>query len=186
MIVRDKLTAADFDAFLALPENASRRFELLEGDIVEKIPSQLHAYIISMLSHFLGMFLQQHPLGYALTEARYRLPDGTSDFIPDLSFVVRERAPLVSSGAAPYMPDLVVEVQSDGQSDRFMLDKALLMLAQGSRMVWIIYPKRQMIEVLTATDRQFLILTDTLEGGTVLPGFRVSVRDLFPPEGTFA
>jgi len=124
MTIRTKTSVAQFEAFLALPENAGRRFELINGEIAEKTPTQLHAYIIHMLSGFLFVFLRQHPLGWALIEARYRLPGDDNDLIPDLSFVAKGRGPLVRSGAAPYMPDLSVEAQSEGQSERFMLDSA--------------------------------------------------------------
>jgi len=182
MTIRTKTSAAQFEAFLALPENAGRRFELINGEIAEKMPTQLHAYIIHMLSGFLFVFLRQHPLGWALIEARYRLPGDDSDLIPDLSFVAKDRGPLVRSGAAPYMPDLAVEAQSEGQSERFMLDKALLYLAKGTRMVWIIYSTRQIVEALTPTERQLLTVADTLTGGEVLPGFSVPIRDLFPAD----
>lgn len=187
MLTHEKITAEQYAAFLAQHENAGRRFELIEGEIVEKMPAQLHAYIIQMLSGFLFLFLRDNPIGYALIEARYSPPDAAdSDLIPDLSFVGRERGALVASGAAPYMPDLAVEAQSDGQSDKFMADKAALYLRHGARMVWVIYSAKQIVEVLTATDRRLLTLSDTLEGGDVLPGFRVAVKDLFPPEGLFA
>ncbi len=183
MFMHTKTAMAQFEAFLALPENAQRRFELIHGEISEKMPTQLHAYIIQMLSGFLFVFLRQQPIGYALIEARYRLPgDNENDLIPDLSFVVKGRGALTRSGAAPYMPDLAVEAQSEGQSERFMLDKALLYLSHGTRMVWIIYSTRQIVEVLTATERHFLTIDDTLSGGDVLPGFSVPVRDLFPVE----
>jgi Uma2 family endonuclease len=184
MTTREKITAAAFDAFLAEPHivNSSRRFELIDGVIIEKMPTQLHAYVIGMLAHFLIACLQQSKIGYALPEARYRLPgDVDNDLIPDLSFVVVERGPLTVSGPAPYMPDLAVEVQSDGQSDRFMADKAQLYLRHATRMVWIVYPVRQIVEVLTPTERHLLTAADTLNGGDVLPGFSVPVRDLFPP-----
>ena len=183
MSARIKLTAAQYDTFLTQPENANRRFELIQGQIVEKRPTQLHAYIIQMLSGFLFVFLRQYPLGYALIEARYRVPgSGDTDLIPDLSFVAKGHGPFVQSGPAPYLPELVVEAQSDGQSDRFMLDKALLYLAHGTQMVWIIYSTRQIIEVLTPTERHLLTINDTLTGFDVLPGFSVAVREIFPSE----
>ena len=55
-------------------------------------------------------------------------------------------------------------------------------MAHGTRLVWIIYSTRQIVEVLTATERHFLTIDDTLSGGDVLPGFSVPVRDLFPVE----
>jgi Uma2 family endonuclease len=171
----------DFERFLALPENADRVFELIGGEIIEKMPTQLHAYIIHMLSGFLFVFLRQNPIGYAYVEARYRLPgDEENDVIPDLSFVSKAKGAVVRSGAAPYMPDLAVEAQSEGQSDKFMLDKAQTYLANGTRMVWIVYSNRQIVEVMTPTDRKLLTINDVLDGGDVLPGFSVPLRNIFP------
>jgi Uma2 family endonuclease len=80
------------------------------------------------------------------------------------------------------MPDLAVEVQSPGQSDRFMSDKAAFYLENGSKMVWLIYPDRQLVEFLTPTERQLLTLDGTISGGDVLPDFSVKVADIFPAE----
>ncbi len=176
------MTREDFERFIARAENADHLFELINGDLIEKMPTQLHAYIIQMISGFLFVFLRQNPLGYALVEARYRLPGNEeNDIIPDLSFVIKARE-LVQSGAAPYMPDLAVEAQSEGQSDKFMLDKALLYLANGTRMVWIIYSTRGIIEVLTPTERKLLKLEENanLDGGDVLPGLSIPLREIFP------
>lgn len=181
MTTREKITAREFEAFVDAPENINRRFEFIFGEIFEKMPTQLHAYIIGMIAHYLIGFLLKNPIGYTLIEARYRIPDDPdNDLIPDLSFVTKERGALVRSGPAPYMPDLAVEAQSEGQSDKFMLDKAQLYMKLGVRMIWIIYSTREIIEVLTPTDRQLLTINDTLIGGDVLPGFSVAVRDLFP------
>jgi Uma2 family endonuclease len=185
VVAREKITAAQFDAFLAQPENANRTFELISGETVEKMPTQLHAGIISLVNFFLVLYLRENPIGYALTEARYRIPGSDdNDLIPDLSFVTKDRGALVHTGPALYFPDLAIEAQSEGQSERFMLDKALLYLANGTRIVWIIYSTRQIIEVLTPTDRQLLTINDVLNGGDILPGFSVPVRDLFPTEET--
>jgi len=184
MTTHAPITIPDYEAFLLQPQNLSRRFELIHGEIVEKMPTQLHAYIIAMLNYFMIDFLRQHPLGYTLIEARYRLPgDDANDLIPDLSFVTKAHGALVRHGATPYMPDLAAEAQSDGQSDRFMIDKAHLYLANGTRMVWLFYSQQQIVEVLTPTDRHLLTALDTLSGGDMLPGFSVPVRDLFPTDG---
>lgn len=186
MIEHQKISVAQSNispAFLAAMEHVNQHRELVFEKLVENKGTQLSGYIIQIISGFLFVFLRDNPIGYALIEARYRLPgDDDNDVIPDLSFVLKRRGTLVHSGPAPYMPDLAVEAQSEGQSERFMLDKALLYLANGARMVWIIYSTRQIIEVLTPTDRQLLTINDTLTGGEVLPGFSVAVRELFPPE----
>lgn len=180
-IQKNLSTVAEFEAFSDLPENAGRRFELIDGEIVEKMPSQLHAYIVALLSSYLINYLQQNPLGWALVEARYQLPgDAHNAYIPDLSFVRSAGRTLIEEGPAPYMPDLAIEVQSPGQSDKFMSDKADYYLAHGSRMVWLVYPQKRLVESLTADSRHLLTQADMLAGGDVLPGFEVAVQAIFP------
>lgn len=76
-------------------------------------------------------------------------------------------------------PDLAVEVKSPDDSLKKMTEKAAYYLANGVRMVWLIYPKMKLVEVLTPDDRQLLNENDTLDGGSVLPGFTMAVRDIF-------
>ncbi len=55
-------------------------------------------------------------------------------------------------------------------------------LAHGTKMVWIVYPRQQMVEVLTLTERHLLTINDTLTGGEVLPGFSLTISEIFPKE----
>lgn len=180
MVFQDRTyTRSEYEAIAE--QYPDKRLELINGEIVEKMPTQLHAFIVHMLSGFLFVFLQNNPIGYALVEARYSLPDDDeNDRIPDLSFISKEKGSLIETGPAPYMPDLAIEVQSPGQSDRLMTDKATYYLAHGSRMVWLVYPDKRLLEVLTLDDRQLLAENDTVEGGDVLPGFSLPVKDIFP------
>ncbi|MDZ4771106.1 MAG: Uma2 family endonuclease [Chloroflexota bacterium] len=179
MSVQTRVTAAEFDKFLALHASTDRHFELIRGEIVEKMPTQTHAHVAAMLTGFLFVYLRANPIGYVLVEARYRLTaDDENDLIPDLSYVPKTRGALVSRGPALYMPDLAIEIQSDGQSTRFMPDKALLYLEHGTQAVWNLYPGRGLAEVLTPTDRQLLTLDDLLLDERLLPGFAVRVGDV--------
>ena len=179
MVIKHAYTIQEFEDFIAQPENAEYHFELIDGEIVQKMPTMLHALIISLLNIALGIYLQQNPIGRALVEARYRLShDERHDVIPDLSFVTMDK-PIIRKGAAPFLPDLAVEVQSPDQTDKFMVDKAAYYLANGVRMVWLIYPEKRLVEVLTPDARHLLNDADTLDGGDVLPGFSLSISDIF-------
>ena len=174
-------TRDEFEALIA--KHPQRRFELIHGAIVEKMPTELHAYIVMFIGRFLLAYLDQQPIGYVLPEARYGLPsDDENDRVPDLAFRTHDKGPLVSKGTAPFMPDLAIEIQSPSQGDRELADKAAYYLANGSRMVWLIYPDRRLVEILTADDRQLLTENGTISGGDVLPGFSVPVKDIFPAE----
>lgn len=179
MVVKHAYTVKEFEEFVAQPENAEWNFELIYGEIVKKMPTLLHGFIITLLSGMLFNYLRQNPIGRIIAEGSYGLPgDEYNNRIPDLSFISNEK-PLVSKGAAPFMPDLAIEVQSPSQSDKFMRDKADYYLANGVRMVWIVYTEKHIVEVLTPDDRELLTDAHTLSGGDMLPGFSLPVREIF-------
>lgn len=181
MVVQQKLiTVAEYERFADSPENVDRRFELIHGEIVEKMPDLVHAWIITQLVwHFVG-YLKEHPIGKAFVEARFELPnDKRNARIPDLSYIAGGDVKLMHR-AVPFMPDLAVEVQSPSQSPKLMGDKADYYLANGTKVVWLIYPDKRLIEVLTPDDRYFLTEEDVLDGGELLPDFRVAVKDILP------
>jgi len=182
MVFRDRTYTVDEYEALA-EQHSDRKLELIHGEIVEKMPNTIHAFIVQMISGFFFVFLQKNPLGYALIEPRHHLPDDdTNARIPDLSFVRKEKNLVIGQGPVPFMPDLAVEVQSPGQSDRFMSDKAAFYLQHGTQIVWLVYPDRRLVEVLTPTERHLLTDDGVIDGGEVLPGLQIAVRDIFPQE----
>jgi Uma2 family endonuclease len=179
MTTPTRLTTADFEAFLNQPENADRRFELIDGEIVETMPSHLHGIIVSRLVYLLMTFLQANPLGYVSVEARFRpAPEADHDLIPDIAYTVRSRG-IVPQGAIMGVPDLAVEVQSPGQSDQLMLRKAQIYRQHGCPLVWLVYPRLRLIEAFTPTERRLLSIGDALTGEDVLPCLTLPVADVF-------
>jgi Uma2 family endonuclease len=162
-----------------LPENRDRLFELIHGEIVEKVPTREHGIIAGNSVTEFNIYLKANPIGQAAVEARHRPTDDRhNDRIPDVSIVLGHK-PVARRGAENFIPDLCVEIQSPDDSPKLMSEKAAFYLANGAKMVWLIYPRQRIVEVLTATDRQLLTENDTIEGGDLLPGFAVPVRELF-------
>ncbi|HUN07723.1 MAG TPA: Uma2 family endonuclease [Aggregatilineales bacterium] len=173
-------TVEDFERMLALPENQDRLLELIDGEIVEKMPTRQHGVYAGLFVTFINIYLFENPIGRVAVEARHRpVGDSRNDRLPDVSFVSDVNRPLEERGAAEYMPDLCVEIQSPDDSLKLMREKADFYLANGSRLVWLVYPSKQLIEVWTATEQAILKLEDTLTGGDVLPGFAVPVKRFF-------
>jgi len=181
MVIQPKQTVQDFDAFIALPENADRLFELIDGEIVEKVPTEEHGFLASLLSGEIYIYLKQNPIGRVAVEPRHKLPEDEHNArMPDIAFTSSERAlPIVTSGAVPQMPDLAIEIQSPDDAVLKMREKALYYLTHGARLVWLIFPRKQQIEVHTADDISVMTVGDTLNGGDVLPGFNLPVKDIF-------
>jgi Uma2 family endonuclease len=181
MAVQEHLTTVkEFEAFLARPENAHRLFELVNGEIVQKVPTQEHGIIAGNIVTWINMYLLDHPIGRAAVEARHRAPDDQyNDRLPDVSFVSDMTRAVIREGAAPFLPDLAVEIKSPDDTLKQMTETANYYLDHGVKMVWLVYPDKRLVEVLTPTERQLLTQDDVLTGGDVLPGFSVAVRDIF-------
>ena len=170
----------DFEAFLRLPENSDRLFELIDGEIVEKMTTEQHGVIAALFATFINIFLFANPIGRVAVESRHRPPkDKHNHRLPDVSFVTNEH-PLTTRGAALYIPELCIEIQSPDDSAKRMADKATFYLANGAKMVWLVYPSKQLVETLTLDNRELLGLEDTIDGGDVLPGFTLAVKQVFP------
>lgn len=184
MVVPDKqklYTVEEFEAFLARLENDDRLFELIHGAIAEKMPTEMHAGIVFLILGHLFVYFQQNPIGWALPEARYGLPkDKRNSRIPDISVIIGRDRPLVEKGAAPYVPDLAIEVQSPDDSLKKMRQKADYYLTNGTKMVWLIYTDSRLAEICTPDGERLLNPDQTLDGGEMLPGFKLTVRDIFP------
>lgn len=174
-------TVEEFEAYIAQSENVDRLLELIEGEIVEKMPTELHAAIVGLIIGHIFIYFLQNPIGWILPEARYRLPkDDHNARMPDISVVIGRDRRLVDKGAAPYIPDLAIEVQSPDDSLKKMRQKADYYLANGGKMVWLVYTDKQVVTLLTLDDEQLLQINDVIDGGDVLPGFKLAVRDIFP------
>jgi Uma2 family endonuclease len=174
-------TVEEFEAFIQRPENADRLFELIDGEIVEKVPTEEHGVLALLLGGEIYIYLKQHPIGRASVEARHKMPsDKENARLPDIAFTSNERAlPITTAGAVPQMPDLCIEIQSPNDTPLSMREKALYYLKNGSRMVWLLFTRRRQVEVHTPDDIQILSIDDTLDGGDVLPGFTLAVKDIF-------
>lgn len=174
-----RMTVEEFERICALPENIDRTFELINGELVEKMPTEEHGSIIGNLIAQLVMFVKQHKLGIGTTDARHRVAeDKHNDFRPDISYISYARKQeIVRTGVVPLMPELAVEVKSPDDSVVRMRSKANYYVEHGSKLVWLIFPLKHAVEVYAADgDSRILNQGDVLD---VLPGFAMPVRELF-------
>lgn len=174
-------TVDEFEQFIDLPENADRLFELVDGEIVEKLPTEEHSVVAGNIAFALRTFTQPRKLGRVLFEVRHQLlNDDRNSYLPDVEFTRSERKqPIVTQGAVPQLPDLAVEVKSPSDSRAAMRRKAVYYLDNGVSLVWLVYPNTQQIEVWTNENFNTMGVNDTLDGGDVIPGFAMPVADVF-------
>ncbi|MDZ4671545.1 MAG: Uma2 family endonuclease [Phototrophicales bacterium] len=183
MDVKEKLyTAEEFWEFYQLPENEGRRFELVDGEIIEMPPSSLpNSYIAVRISYFLSGYAIKTGLGHVFGADGGSRLDNNLIRIPDVSFISTTRLVAVTGKLMP-PPDLAVEVVSP---DEDIFRKAREYLYNGVIEVWAIYPQsRELIifwldENRQVTTKQYGI-DDIIRNRAILPDFEMPIRDIFP------
>lgn len=174
------VTVPAFETFLQQPENRDRLFELIQGEIIEKMPTEEHGTIALTLGSAIRTYVKQHKLGRVGVEIRHGLTnDPLNSRIPDVSFISGQRE-AVTEGAVPQMPDLAIEIQSPDDSLKAMREKAHYYLVHGASLVWLVFPYKRYVEVYTPDhEMEVYFGADQLTGGDVLPGFALSVAEVF-------
>lgn len=180
MVVQPKLyTVDEFEQFMALPENRERRFELVNGRIVERDRPEVRGVIAGNVVTEIGRYLHENEIGRVAVRVHCRPTDDPyNDRLPDVSFVAGNK-PVERKSPVNYLPDLCVEIHTPDDSLKMMSERAVFYLANGAGMVWLIYPQQRIVEAMTANERELLTENDTLNGGDVLPGFEVPVKKIF-------
>jgi Uma2 family endonuclease len=179
-LLKRKYTVAEFEQLFAEAEHGDRLLELIHGEVVEKMPTEEHGVIAGNVFAPLHNFVTPQRLGRVGFEVRHQPPDDAyNSRLPDISFSGVRRL-LVTKGSVPTMPELAVEVQSPDDTIKEMREKATYYLANGAKLVWLIYPRKRMVEIYYANgDIDILHEGDMLNGEDILPGFTLAVSDIF-------
>jgi Uma2 family endonuclease len=174
-----RTTVEEFERFAALPENADRLFEYIGGEMVEVVSNQRSSTLAARISGFIFLYLTQNNIGFLTSSDGGYMIEGER-YIPDVAFVSKARQPAPSDQAySPIPPDLAVEVLSLSNVPRVMRLKIASFMAVGTT-VWVVDPDPKSVEIYTPGQIAKTVgINDTLEGGDLLPGFSLSVKDIF-------
>jgi Uma2 family endonuclease len=175
-------TATERDV-IAIHDREKRLCELVDGVLVEKVMGFYESWLAMTLGRHLGTFVDRHDLGVVVgADGMMRLAPGLVR-IPDVSFLAWDRIPgreVTDEPLPDLAPDLAIEVLSKGNTKKEMDRKLREYFDVGVRLVWFVLPKKRLMRVYTAPDRFTQLDADqTLDGGAVLPGFALPLRDLF-------
>jgi Uma2 family endonuclease len=181
MVLQTKpITIEEFDRIIMRPENINRNFELIAGAIVEKMVSNPRSSAIgALMVGFLSAHVRQGGLG-RVTGADGGYVVGDEKYIPDAAYISKARQEKCPTEAYnPLAPDLAVEVLSPSNDDDEMRIKIANYLAAGT-VLWVIDPDRERVEIyVSGQPPKILSVNDTLDGETLLPGFKLAVKELF-------
>lgn len=177
---------------LDLLNRSNRLCELVDGVLVEKVMGYPESSLACQIIKLLGNFLDRHDLGnLAGMDGTMRLMPKLVR-IPDISFVRWEKLPGREPPSAPIpnlVPDLAVEVLSEGNTRGEMDRKLREYFLAGVVLVWLVDLNARSVQVYTSPeDCRVLKESDTLDGEMVLPGLRLPIEMIFArcprrPEG---
>jgi Uma2 family endonuclease len=174
------------EEFERLPEEDAYRLELVRGRVVrEPPPGAPHGWLVRRLFRALDAYVEEHGLGIVINETGFLLsvyPPTVRG--PDLAFISAENLPRegIPEGYWTKAPDLGIEVLSPSNTAVEIHEKVLDYLTAGTRLVWVVDPHTRTVIVYSLRhEGRLLKLGDDLEGGDVLPGFRIALANLFEP-----
>ncbi len=175
-------TATEVDV-LDCFEGKRRRYELVDGVLVEKAMGYYESFVAAVLISFLEVFVRQQDLGIVLGEAgALRLAPGLVR-IPDVSFIAWNHFPHRELPAEPIpdlAPDLAVEVMSTCNTEAEMERKTREYFEAGAKLVWLVDPGTRNVRVHTGpTEFRLVAEEEALDGGDLLPGFTLPLRQWF-------
>jgi Uma2 family endonuclease len=182
-----RMTADEFFVWARQPENEDNRFELENGIPVKsdrpgksmRLRSEQYGFISGLICWAFGEYTVRRKAGY--------LCKGLSKDLRHAAYVFHDR--VVSYNAEKdgeeRIQELAVEILEDHDDPHRIRSRIQRYLALGVPLVWFIDPNKLLVEVFQpGKPVKILEVTDTLDGGTALPGFKLPVADLFKLPGT--
>jgi Uma2 family endonuclease len=159
------------------------RCELVRGVLHMMSPSNpRHGLIAGRLARLIGNHVESQHLGLFFgAETGFHLSqDPDTVRAPDVAFVGNGRPPVPLRGFYPGAPDLAVEVLSPDDRPGYVREKVAEWLEAGARAVWVVDPDARTVTVHEPRRKpRQLAEADTLQGGSVLPGFELPVAAVF-------
>lgn len=172
------------DDLLRMPDDGFR-YELVRGELIKSSPAgNKHGRFAANVTAFLGVHVKANKLGavYAAGTGFWLKSEPDTVRAPDVAFVSQKRLEEVGDvdGFWPGAPDLVVEVISPSDTYTEVEEKVFEWLGAGARMVVVVNPRKRAVTVYRSlTDIRVLTEDDTLDGADVVPGWRMTVKDIF-------
>lgn len=176
------------DEFLALPETEPAS-EFYGGRVVQKaMPTMEHGHVQTRFSVLLDRYLDEAGGGFVGSEVRciFGPPGHERPVVPDVIVIAAERLPDDDGpwGTFYGAPDVAIEILSPDDNVAEVMLKLFFYRDNGVRLIVVADPKSHEISVYRPGEAVVTLRSgDTLDGGDVLPGFRVAVDEIFRRRG---
>ena len=177
---RIKFTYRDYKS---LPESETKRYELIEGELIMvPSPNIYHQRVSGKIEFLLRDFVEKNKLGevfYAPCDVHL----GDNVVQPDILFISKEHSYVIVEEEVKGAPELVIEILSPATARRDRTIKRALYARYGVSEYWLVDPEEKIIEVLTLKKESYEAFSiyknaDTLNS-PLLPGLSINLAEVF-------
>ena len=180
--LRPKLTYEDYVLF---PEDGMRH-EILDGEhYVTASPFVRHQRISGRIYRPLSSWVEERGLGEVFYASVDVVLSPHDIVVPDLFYISKERAEIITEKNIQGAPDLIIEIISPGTRLR---DEGIKLQSYGASGVgeyWMVYPDREMARVYRREGGRFRLTAElsTAAGDVLttplLPGLGIPLAEVF-------
>lgn len=182
MAIAPRSRAYTADDLLTMPDGD--RYEIIEGELKERVMSYLSSLIAAKIAALLWQWMAAgHPGRIAGSDGGFTIfPWAPGDLrMPDVSYISTERLPTIPpTGWVSTPPQFAVEVVSPTDLAADVQKKADDYIRAGVALVWVVFPRTRTVQIMRGDGSTAIAHAgQTLTGELVLPGFEVAIDNLF-------
>jgi Uma2 family endonuclease len=184
MAVATSSKKLSYEDYLALPDDDGQLYEIIDGELfVNASPVPRHQRIAGNLYVLLWPYVRQHDCG-ELFFAPLDVVLSTHDVLePDLLYITKENARILTEKNVQGTPDFVVEILSESNRRKDEVLKLERYDRFGVAEYWIVDPKRDRVKVYRRESDRLEQVEVVSKGGTLtspfFPGLTIDVRAVF-------
>jgi Uma2 family endonuclease len=172
-----------YEEMLAELPESNLPTELWDGELImSAAPRPLHQIVVLNVVELLNTHVRRAKLGRAFISPIDVVLDSSKVVQPDVVFVSAAKADIVQRQCIRGVPDLLVEVISEGTWRRDRVDKKALYEQFGVAEYWIVDPDSRLIEVFALSEGTYRLHARGIGGEPVgsrlLAGFSLSFSAL--------
>lgn len=178
--IRTRKKILTYEDYARLTPPDSGNYELHDGKIIFMAsPTPAHQRIAKRIAFALDSYVEKNKLGEIFIAPLDTKLDMINIFQPDVLFIAANRANTISDKKIDGAPDLVLEVQSEGNTAKEMSYKKYIYESSGVREYWLVNLKKNTLTQYINYDGEFIPKgiwqkNDTLRA-EVIPGFEIAL-----------
>jgi Uma2 family endonuclease len=167
----------EFKDFIGRSENSGKLYELINGEIVEVSPGRTNNSALEhILSFAVRLFCREQNIPCYISGGDGAFAVQGNVVAPDFAY---KRTPMSDEYPDPVAPEWAIEIISPTDKPDAIRDKRNIYI-EANILYGELYPKSQSMDVYAPGEpKRTIHITGVLNGGLVLPGFTIPLKEIF-------